>query len=208
MLRHRCFAQGAAVGSCPPLSPLPPSCESSNKQLQSSGSAGCDLCLENKRKTNSIIFYSFCHGSVTPHCSNRSARLDVKGKPRAGKKKNPCFLILLNFKYSKLLQIIKSKFKRDCEKWGNEHLCYVDLSGKNKQRSESRSRSNFSGALGWCRDVFVLHGKEQRGAGVRGQTPASAAGASDVNLGDGEGNIDSRMVLSALNDRPYVCKIV
>lgn len=54
----------------------------------------------------------------------------------------------------------------------------------------------------------MLHGKEQHGAGVRGQSPASAAGALDVNLGDGEGNIDSRMVLSALNDRPYVCKIV
>lgn len=139
----------------------------SNKQLQSSGSVGCDLCLENKRKTNSIIFYSFCHGSVTPHCSNRSARLDVKGKPRAGKKKNPCFLILLNFKYSKLLQIIKSKFKRDCEKWGNEHLCYVDLSGKNKQRSESRSRSNFSGALGWCRDVFAAWQRAAWGWGER-----------------------------------------
>lgn len=65
------------------------------------------------------------------------------------------------------------------------------------------SQARWAGA-GTC----LLHGKEQRGAGVRGQTPASAAGASDVNLGDGEGNIDSRMVLSALNDRPYVCKIV
>lgn len=122
----------------------PPAVRAAQLEQQTTGSIGCDLCLENKRKMNSIIFYSFCHGSVTPHCSNRSAQLDVKGKPRAGKK-NPCFLILLNFKYSKLLQIIKSKFKRDCEKWGNEHLCYVDLSGKNKQRSESRSRSNFSG---------------------------------------------------------------
>lgn len=50
----------------------------------------------------------------------------------------------------------------------------------------------------------------QGAAPCRGEgrgTPASAAAASDVNLGDGEGNIDSRTACSGLNDRPYVCGI-
>lgn len=68
-----------------------------------------------------MIFYSCCYSGVEPYCSNRSTRLVVKGTPRAGKKP-PYLLISLNFEYSKLLQIIKNKFKRVCEKWGNEHL--------------------------------------------------------------------------------------
>lgn len=56
--------------------------------------------------------------------------------------------------------------------------------------------------LVWLLRERSLRGKEQRGAGVRGENTASR-----VNLCDGEGNVDSRMVLSGLNDRPYVCKI-
>lgn len=55
--------------------------------------------------------------------------------------------------------------------------------------------------------VFAAWQRAAWCSGERRETPASAAGASDVNLCDGEGNIDSRMVLSGLNDRPYVCKI-
>lgn len=55
--------------------------------------------------------------------------------------------------------------------------------------------------------VFAAWQRAAWRAGERRETPASAAAASDVNLCDGEGNIDSRMVLSGLNDRPYVCKI-
>lgn len=99
----------------------------------------------------------------------RSTGLAMKDKPRAGKKKLFFFfLILLNCKYPEPLQIIQSKFKRACEKWGNEDLCSVDLSGRKKQRSEGRSDSQSCWAAA---GAWWLHGQELRRAGVRGEEP-------------------------------------